>query len=93
MGRKNIREERNGKLFCACCQKWLPKEKFSPNRNTYDYYCRSCKADKVSYINMKHRINKHGLLAEIRSIQEDERKVEQRKERLLRYTQETKKLT
>lgn len=84
------REVRNGLLLCKQCGQWKNPEKFNTQRRQYTALCKDCDSDRVAYINMIRRIAEKGIAKEVESIQEMERQLEQRKNRLLKYVEEHK---
>lgn len=84
------REVCNGMLLCKQCGQWKNSEKFNTHRRQYTALCKVCDSDRVAYINMIRRIEEKGIAKEIESVQEMERQLEQRKNRLLKYVEEYK---
>lgn len=80
----------DGKIACLDCgeMKEVNRENFAITGRQWCRWCRVCEADRVAMIHLRERIRKHGAVAEIASIQQAERDIIARKDRLHRVLQE-----
>jgi hypothetical protein len=78
----------DGKQACRLCGQWktLNEDNYGVRRKEWARNCRPCDSDRVAMIHLRKRIAKHGILSEIASIQQAERDIVGRKERLMRIT-------
>lgn len=83
----------DGCISCIECGEFKPAngEHFTATGKRLCYRCRPCETERVGAHQMTQRIEKHGLLSEIASLQNAERELERRRARLTAYIDMTKK--
>lgn len=79
----------DGKIACQTCGQFKePEGSFTLQHGQWSRNCYPCESDRVAMIHLRERIKKHGAIAEIASIQQAERDIVARKDRLKRVLQE-----
>jgi len=84
------REVIDNKIPCGICGQLKPSSEFTLCARSWSRRCKPCESDRVAMEHLRKRVAKYGITAEVISIQQAQRELDGRKDRLRRLVAEAK---